>query len=204
VLVPSAVALAVCVGSILLVGSLSNRSRPIAGGEPQASVVRSATESAEAAIRAAVDLALRTHQTIALPAPDATASIEPISNADLAQQKDASTAIIAQVFSGKLAVTETQGLQNLIDMEQTGLARIIAGGINNLNITSVDIDSAGIAAIVKGTVEAWLRTAQKQQDGSWHVVEPHNTLVFTMSLVSESSRWMADSFDWTFAPGSEP
>jgi hypothetical protein len=141
---------------------------------------------------------------LALPAPDAIVSVGPITNADLAQRKDAATATIAQVFSGTFAVIEKQALQNDLDMEQTGLARVIAGGINNLNITSVDIDTAGTTATVKGTVETWLRTAFKQQDGSWTMSEPHNKLDFTMTLVSQNGRWMADSFDWTFAPGSEP
>jgi hypothetical protein len=145
----------------------------------------------EPAIRAAVELAVRTHQILALPT-------------DMSGPRDSATTRIAQIVTGEAADAEQKSLQNALAMEQTATISFLDAGIDHLNIASPDVDNIGVAASAKGTVETWLGTARKQRDGSWQVSEPHNTLDFMMTLVVQGSRWMVDSFDWTFAPGSEP
>jgi hypothetical protein len=82
-----------------------------------------------------------------------------------------------------------------------GPACVYGGGVDWVRLDSVS--SSGNSAEAIGQVRAWSRIAQWQVSGP-KMAEPHNTLDVTFKLLLINGRWLISSYDWKFAPGSEP
>jgi hypothetical protein len=178
--------------------------------EAAARVDSPATRNAGAAaqdsdIRGAVEQALRTHQTLAVPhRAQPGAGVNP-TEADFRRQKEEGTAAVHAIFGDTPAAKEIAALDKAIAMQRSGQFRVLAGGIKNLSFASIDVNPDGTTATVHATVETWSKISLKNPDGSWHDADPHNTLQITVTLTrSDLTKWVVRAFDWAFAPGAGP
>ena len=143
------------------------------------------------------------HMSMVVPPNGAGLKAEGPSEADLQEQVSAGKAAASDIFGPGLAEKELRAVDASVAMQRGGNFRTLAGGINNLDIHSINIDASGSTAVVTGTVEVWSRTSLKNPDGAWHQAVPHNSIDFTMTLTNQN-HWIVETFDWSFAPGSEP
>jgi hypothetical protein len=160
--------------------------------------------ASDAQVRTAVETALRTHQTLPVPSNGiAAATAAGPSETDLQKEVVSAQAAAANAFGSNLSKKELRALDASIAMQRGGNFRALAAGIKNLNIRSISYDAAGTTAVVTGTVETWSRVELKNPDGTWRLAEPHNSINFTMTIADEN-HWVAETFDWSFVPGSAP
>ncbi|MBX6751638.1 MAG: hypothetical protein IRY85_18595 [Micromonosporaceae bacterium] len=148
--------------------------------------------------------ALRVHQTLPVPPGQAGSKPEGPTAADLARHETEGRAAIAETFGGDLVEREALALNSSLTMQRGGTVRVLAGGIDNLSLRSIEFDASGTNVVVAGTVETWSRVQVQRPDGAWVQAEPHNMLDFTMALTYERQHWVAVKFDWTFVPGTSP
>lgn len=154
-------------------------------------------------VRSAVTRALRVHQTIAIP-PGAAAGRSP-NAAQLDQTMADGAAAVQSIFGANVAKKELDALGRSVEMQRTGHFRVLGGGIDRLNFTSVSLDSTATMANVDASVDTWSTMSRMNPDGTWHTVQPKNTLLVKMTLSRDSSgAWIVQQFTWKFAPGSEP
>jgi hypothetical protein len=154
-------------------------------------------------LRAAFILAMRVHQGIQVPAVSNAGDIP--TQAEMSRQVSDGSAAVKAIFADKPAKREISMLDNVMTSQQQGQAtfRVLGGGIGAVNFDTVTVQ--GATASVHATVDAWSRMKIKGQDGNWHVYEPHNMLDVAMSFTLDpSNHWIVQTFDWHFAPGSEP
>lgn len=152
-------------------------------------------------VRIAVEKALRAHQSLEVP-PSAAVRDAPTS-ADLDATQSAGNATIADNFTGKQGATEKKALDSAVADQRSGSFRVHGGGIKNLSLKSVAI--TGSTATVTGVVDTWSEMSMKQPDGHWLKSRPENTLDFTMTLEQDAKgKWLANGFDFDFAPGTAP
>jgi hypothetical protein len=57
---------------------------------------------------------------------------------------------------------------------------------------------------LRGTVRTWAKMAQVQHDGRVVPATPTNTLDVDSTLTLSGKTWKVSSFNWAFAPGSQP
>lgn len=176
------------------------------GGSPDTQVVAlggsGGLVTAQDEVRAAVTNALRKHQTLPVTPVQQPGKL-PMA-ADFDRQVANGTAAVHAIFADAPAKKEIDGLNKAVAMQRSGHFRVLDGGIDNLNFKSVDLDSTAAKATVHATVDTWSHVSMKNPDGAWHDAQPRNTLVVTMTLSKNSTGWIVQTFEWTFAPGSEP
>lgn len=78
----------------------------------------------------------------------------------------------------------------------------LGGGVSGLDAESVSVD--GDTAAVHARVTTWARMSQVEPDSRVVVSQPSNDLLVDASLVRTSDGWKVSTYDWVFAPGSEP
>jgi hypothetical protein len=82
-----------------------------------------------------------------------------------------------------------------------GPACIYGAGVDWVRLDFVSTSRE--TAVATGQFRAWSRIAQWHASGP-KTAEPHNTLDATFNLRRINGRWLISSYDWNFAPGSEP
>jgi hypothetical protein len=63
------------------------------------------------------------------------------------------------------------------------------------------VTAHGTSAVANAQVRSWLRSGR---DTDGRVTRPTNTLTIHVTLRATSGRWLVDTIDWNFAPGSGP
>ena len=76
---------------------------------------------------------------------------------------------------------------------------VVDGGIDWARFRSVT--THGTTAVANAQVRSWLRS---RRDAGGREVRPTNTLTIHVTLRAVSGRWLVDTIDWRFSPGSEP
>jgi hypothetical protein len=199
IVLAATLALAASAASIALLGSSGSSRQAQDFALP---AVAAESQSADSQVKAAVELALRTHQTMVVPtgiAPDAMPS-----DADLQALRSRGNAAINTIFAPAVAKGESKALDNAIAMEKSDHFKVLSAGIANVKYTNVDIDAT--TATVNLTVDTWSSISLRDPDGVWHPARPQNTLVVTMTLSQDfgSQRWTVQKFTWTFTPETRP
>lgn len=160
-----------------------------------------ASDSPEGQVKATVELALRTHQTLSVPPVPAGATP---TAADLQAQHDNGVAAINAIFGTSVAVQETKALDKAIALERTGHFKVLGGGVENIKFNSIVVNADN--ATVTLSVDTWSKISLRNPDGTWHPTTPRNTLNVTMTLSRDfqTGRWTVETFDWSFTPETRP
>jgi hypothetical protein len=163
-------------------------------------VIATRAAADESALRGVVTAALHAQQEVAVP--PASYGGGPMSTALQQELSSNGRQELAKVFAkGQLEQAE-KNLDAVIAAEAPGDVLTLGAGINNIDITSVEID--GDSATATATADLWASFAQVQADGSQVPAHPTNTKLFTLSLSRIDGSWYVVSEYSTFAPGSEP
>lgn len=81
--------------------------------------------------------------------------------------------------------------------------RVLAGGAGDFHYALVRRITPDKIRL-RGTVRTWERYAQAQAGKRVVLATPHNTLDVVATLVHAKGGWRISSFNWAFAPGSQP
>jgi hypothetical protein len=78
----------------------------------------------------------------------------------------------------------------------------LGGGVSDMQVQSLSVD--GDTATVRARLTTWARMSDVQPDGTVVVSQPSNDLLVDARLTRTPGGWLVTTYDWTFAPGSEP
>jgi hypothetical protein len=153
----------------------------------------------ETAIEQVVRGALIAEQTLGIPPPAYSGGV--MSGAINQQMIDHVPAVLSKYYVGDPLARDVNAIQANIRADKTGKTRYLAGGVDNLQFTSVVVN--GNSAIVSATATTWATFVQNQ-NGTPVSANPHNVTNYTFTLTKASGSWLIDSEAWSYAPGSEP
>jgi hypothetical protein len=109
--------------------------------------------------------------------------------------------VLGAYFTSPQLEKEVAIATGVVSNAKGGAACIYGGGVDWVRLDTVN--TTGAMAAANGQFRAWSRVAQWQATGP-KMAEPHNTLDATFNLRRVNGKWLISSYDWTFAPGSEP
>ena len=105
-------------------------------------------------------------------------------------------------YSGSMLQNKIQIMQNSILGSTGSSVRHLAGGVQNMSFSTINI--TGTIATVEAQATVWVTVAQDQGNGHLVPATPHNTLNIKYSLSKIGGLWLITNQTWKFAPGSEP
>ena len=159
--------------------------------------------SASAADRQAIGEVVRggmaAAQTAFMPVPAVCPG--PVPDAVRKQLLTQAPIVLSAYFASPQLEKEVAIATGVVSNAKGGPACIYGGGVDWVRLDNVNTN--GATADATGQFRAWSRIAQWQ--ASWpKIAEPHNTLDATFNVRRINGKWLISSYQWTFAPGSEP
>jgi hypothetical protein len=125
----------------------------------------------------------------------------PVPDALRAQLLNQAPIVLGAYFTSPQLEKELAIATGVVSNGSDGPACIYGGGVDWVRLDTVN--TTGTTADATGQFRAWSRIAQWQGSGP-KMAEPHNTLDATFNLRRINRKWLISSYQWTFAPGSEP
>ena len=148
--------------------------------------------------------AMVARQQILVPPTTQPASVAPRpASGALSQMASTGQQEASGLFTGPALQQETGILHNAQTTDAKSDVRVLGGGADNFHYsTATSLPSREIE--LHGTFQAWARFAQVQAGSRVVPATPHNTLDYVATLVRSGNSWKVLTFNWAFAPGSEP
>lgn len=128
-----------------------------------------------------------------------------ITQADLSAMTVRGTARLRRRFMGAELAAQLSALTHARNMNASPQFRSVGGSADHFVYSAVErIDSAHVS--LAGHFTAHSTVFLPDQKGTLVEADPSNVLNFTATMAKDASRdeWFVTSYDWTFAPGSEP
>lgn len=106
------------------------------------------------------------------------------------------------LYTGSVLARKLAIVDGALGGQLTEGATIDDAGMADVVVTSVTID--GNHASVQASGTGWATFTQQVAGHDPVTARPQNVTDWTFTLVKAGDKWLIESEDWTFAPGSEP
>jgi hypothetical protein len=140
---------------------------------------------------------LAAKQTSFLPSPAICPG--PVPN-DVRQQLIAQIPKRLETYFAESQLGKEISLAFKVVQEKEGPACLYGGGVDWVRLDEVTVNNESAGGT--GQARLWTKVAQWQEKPV--MAEPHNTINMTFQFARVDGRWMISTYDWKFAPGSEP
>jgi hypothetical protein len=115
----------------------------------------------------------------------------------------AGKAVLAKYFAPAQARHEDIGLTNAVSAEADPRFRNLGSGASKVVFDQVAVSAN--TATLRAEVTTWAKFQQRQPTGTWATANPVNVMVYTVTMIRNSSgKWLVSSMVGDFAPGKGP